>query len=424
MKPNIKSLNKFFTPLLLLVIFLLRLPPIYFFPLIRSSFLTTHSLARILILLLFTLALIKRLTHHTQLLPSKYQAIFLVFTIYLISQSLSLLKAIQVISFFSIYKNILFPGFLLFLILVAKPIEQKILKIFLITLSINFFYQLVMFLQPTFYQKIGAIFIYQPHLELAAINIQRGRLYLETYDEILVPFLFTSTLFKSKKVSTILSLFFFLLIAVPSLLSNFRTRVLMLFFASFVSFIFLPPKKFLHRIWFPIMLFLIGIAVFLILPKIVGFSYVERFTLQSELEDVITVRNRIKNFFYAGEIAMANPLFGVGLGNYYDYLAGRKNVSTSLFSWKNREARIAAGHPHNIFAQLMAETGLVGLFAYLFALAYFSIFDLRVLFSSKRYSYKTFVIAFWTLFIYALFNPTTTLAYNSMFWLLRGVIHK
>jgi len=121
------------------------------------------------------------------------------------------------------------------------------------------------------------------------------------------------------------------------------------------------------------------------------------------------------------EMAQSQPLFGVGLGNYYDNLPPEKKNFLSLSNWQNKEAQIASTNPHNIFAQILSELGFLSLLFYLIMISYFAISDIKILLTQNNFT-KAIIISFWSLFIFSLFNPTTTLTYNSLFWILRALI--
>jgi O-antigen ligase len=120
-------------------------------------------------------------------------------------------------------------------------------------------------------------------------------------------------------------------------------------------------------------------------------------------------------------MAQSQPLLGVGLGNYYDNLPPEKKSFLSLSNWQNKESSIASTNPHDIFAQILSELGFVSLLFYLIMISYFAISDIKILLKQDNFA-KAVVISFWSLFLYSLFNPTTTLTYNSLFWVLRALI--
>ncbi len=154
-----------------------------------------------------------------------------------------------------------------------------------------------------------------------------------------------------------------------------------------------------------------------------GFSMVDRVLLKSNYDDVQSLNSRWQGITQSFELGMQYPVTGVGLGNYFDFLP--TYTRNSVFSLSNYYGGvwISSLNPHNIFAQIVAETGLLGLGYYLFMLGMFLKTDWRIYRLDKRNDFAlASIIAFWTLFSYSLFNPTTTLTYNTLFWILRGAI--
>ncbi len=413
-----KNLLNFF----LLAFFLVRIPPFYLFYPLKSSLLTTHTLARLLIVFIFGSILIKSFLKKKPLFGKNNRRILIIFLTYFFFQSVSVIGSVNLSSFFQRYKDIVFPGLFLFLVVYFKNHYRKIISVLLITLVINFFYQMVIFLAPSFFKSMGEIFIYQAHFDLVSINLERSRIFIETYDEITIPLIVIGLTQAKDKREKILMFLLFSMAVLPSFLSNFRSRILMLVFAVFVSFFFLLKKRFSYKTTILSVFLIFGYLTYIVLTTIFGFSFVDRFEMKDKKEDVMTVESRINNIGASFDMAASNPLFGIGLGNYYDYLSGKKKIRLSLFNWKNKESEIASTNPHNIFAQILSETGYVSLIFYILMIGYFVFYDWRTLKEGNNPYSKGFVISFWTLFIYSLFNPTTTLIYNLLFWSLRGLI--
>jgi len=154
-----------------------------------------------------------------------------------------------------------------------------------------------------------------------------------------------------------------------------------------------------------------------------GYTFFDRLSFQSKSEDVETISFREKNLQYSLDLGIKNFLTGVGLGNYYNNLPIHKLNNPEQISIQAPLA-LASQNPHNIFAQILAETGIISLFFYIFMLLYFAIYDFKILLSKKDnliYN-KGFAISFWTLTIYSFFNPSIGLTYNLLFWGLRVFI--
>lgn len=403
--------------LFLICLFIIKIPPFYILPLVKNALLTTHTLARLIIFIIF----LKEVFFNTKFLLTKEKVLVLFFLIYFGFTSLSIISATNFSSFLLRYKDIVFPGFFLFLTLRLKNQNNNIVKIFFYSAIVNFAYQMLIFLNPQAFVSFANIFVYSSHLDLVLINLQRARIFIETYDEIIIPFVFLY-LMRTDKIRERVYLYLILVfISLPSFLSNFRSRILMLFFSFIASFFFLTKKSFRQKFLILNLLIFIGYFSYIILNYNFKFSFIDRFALTDKREDVNTIQYRWKNIIVSEEMAQSQPLLGVGLGNYYDNLPPEKKNFLSLSNWQNKEARIASTNPHNIFAQILSELGFLSLLFYLIMISYFAISDIKILFKQDNFA-KAVIISFWSLFIYSLFNPTTTLTYNSLFWILRALI--
>ena len=78
-------------------------------------------------------------------------------------------------------------------------------------------------------------------------------------------------------------------------------------------------------------------------------------------------------------------------------------------------------YPHNLFAQIFVETGLLGLLSFIFILGLFIKKDFKILKGDKDIS-KALIISFWALVLYAMFNPRTYLTFYVNFFILRILI--
>jgi len=410
------DVNKLIDKGYFLSIFLIGLPPVFFL----FSYINTHSIAKLIWLFSFLILGFKSYQKGIKLDISK--TFLLLFLFYFITHSLSIIPAVNGGAFLEGYEDFFFSSifFILsaFVIKGAKDIK-KILVIFFIVAFMNAGFQTVIYFYPHLFTGLGGIFLHEGYLELILINIQRQRLYMEIYDETLIPIIFYFlTKRKNREVLTPL----FLLIGFFSFVSNFRTRFLMLVMAlagSVIVFLKEIKKYFL-------VLFAVGFlffSLYSILLQSTGFTVIQRVFLEDEYEDVSTVSSRINRWKKSVEIGLSSPLLGVGLGNYYDYLDSSMKQTISLFGHQEKEFEIAAHDPHNILFKTFAETGILGLMSLIMLLMYFLRKDFNVLKSDNNLS-KAFVVSFWTFFSHALFNPTTTTKYQILFWLFRILIER
>ena len=420
--------NNKFLVLFLVSLFLIEIPPLYpFFP-IRNNILMSYGIVGIITATLFFFILIKVLKgDKTFVVKNQNTKLLLIFfLIYFAFQTLSIVNAFSLGDFIHDYKSIFIAGLFLFITVFVKEnvsnFHSKIILILFAAGIFNFFYQLLIFFTPDLFKTLGGIFVYSSHLNLVLANMQRGRIFIETYDEILIPFIFIFFLKMKKDNRNVLFIFLLLMmIILPTFLSEFRTRILMLVFSFIASIALLQRTKFFRLFTFMFIFAVIYLAYF-ILNSTYGHSFIDRLNFQSQTQDVETISFRINNIFYSYDLGIKNPVTGVGLGNYYANLPVQK-ISLSDSNNPGAELAIASQNPHNIFAQLLSETGFLSLFFYVFMLCYFLISDLKNIRLRKLNEYsKAFIISFWTLFIYSLFNPVVGLTYNMLFWMLRALI--
>lgn len=427
-KSAIEIFNNKFLALFLLILFLIEIPPLYLFFPIRNNILMSYGTAGILTTILFLFILVKVLRGDSTFVVKNKNTkpLLIFFLIYFAFQTISIVNAFSLGDFVHDYKNIFIGGMFIFITVFAKEnirnLNSRIVSILLAAGIFNFFYQLLIFFLPDLFKTLGGIFVYSGHLSLVFANMQRGRIFIETYDEILIPFIFIFFLKMKKNKRNILFIFLlFMMVILPSFLSDFRTRILMLVFSFSASIIIFQRIKLFRLLIFSFLIVVVYLAYF-ILNSTYGYSFVDRLNFQSQTQDVETIDFRIRNIFYSYELAIKNPLTGVGLGNYYANLPIQK-INFSDPNNPSSELAIASQNPHNIFAQILSETGFLSIFFYVFMLCYFLISDLKNIRLKKFNEYsKAFIISFWTLFVYSLFNPVVGLTYNMLFWMLRALI--
>ena len=400
-----------------LSILLVSLPPFY----LLFSFLNIHSLAKIIWLLLF-LYLAHRFYQKKTAHGVNSTLIFL-FALFFISQSASIISAINANAFLQKYEDFFFSAlfFLISLFFIdSHRSVRKIIYILIGAVFVNALFQGIIFFNPDFFLNIGRSFLHEGYLEIININIQRSRVYSEVYDEVLVPIIISLWVGGAGKKAILLPSL--LLISFFSFVSNFRTRFLMLalsFMGTFIVFIKEFKKYFLAIGIVLVLFYFLYSAVF----SRLGFTVIERMLLEDRGEDVVTVTSRISNWVKSVEIGLSAPILGVGLGNYYEYLDfPMKQVLTSL-EFVKRENELASFYPHNIFFEIFAESGFLGLFSFILLLSYFVKKDLSLIIEGNPLG-KAFVISFWVLIGHALFNPASTVKYLVYFWLLRVIIEK
>lgn len=402
----------------LVSLLMVRMPPFYVFPIIKSSLLTSHSIARLLIIGLFAFMIWRR--DYLKLKASQI-SLLMIYLGYLFFHSVSVLNSVNYDAFLLRYKDVVFPGIFLLTSFVYLRSKKDLIKVFTISLIVNFVYQAIAYFLPGLYSLIGNTFLYEGHREFVAFNLSRGRIFIETYDEIFFPFVFmvgSSASLQGKIFKSVLPF----LIIIPTLLSNFRSRLLMLVASVFLTMIawFRSWKAILVMGVLAIILFVVADTMSL---RLWGFSIFDRVLLKSNYDDVQSLTSRLEGINTSFELGVSHPFTGIGMGNYYDNLSS--STRNSVFSIVNYYGGVwvASLNPHNIFAQIVAETGITGLLYYLAMLVMFVRVDIAILRKPHKSDFSTAsVIAFWSLFSYSMFNPSTTLTYNTLFWILRSMV--
>ena len=402
-----------------LSLFFVGLPPFFLF----SSFLNLHTAAKAMWLGLFSLFLFGIYEIRFE---KKEKIVFTLFSFLFIAQSLSSLGAVSVGAFLSQYEDVFFTAIFFFvsLTLLERKDIKKVVYILFFVAFVNTVFQLLIFFRPQFFLSVAKYFLHQGYLDLIALNVGRKRVYFEAYDEMLIPltiFLFTK---EKERLKRGMSAALLILISLTSFISNFRTRFIMLslsFLGSFVAFFNFLRRK---------MLILGGVillsfwVLYSTLSQSVGFTVINRLLFEHRLEDVETVTARTKLWGEATDMGVASPVFGVGLGNYYDHLSYSLKENFSIFEQRIKELESAIFYPHNMIIKVFAETGFLGLLALGTLLVYFLREDLKSLLKGESSLNDALAISFWILFSHAMVNPSFTVKYQALFWLTRALILK
>ncbi len=410
----------FFENLFFFALILIQLPPFFFI----SRFLNIHTLAKLIFAFLFFYNIL--LNKNLKEILKKYKAILFFFILFFASQSISIFNVINVTAFWQRYEEFLFTSFVLFLLFIylKKGNVKKTVCILFLGFASNSLFQFLIYFYPKIFIQLGGMFIHPDLINLIAFKIQSGQLFFDSYDEILIPFIFyyfSQTKENKNKIGLIAPIF---IIGFFSFISNFRTRFLMFIFAVFFSCIlfFKRLKKF-----FPILLissFIFLNLIYRLQISSLGFSVVERFLL-TDKADYSSIVSRVERWKKSVEIGFSSPIVGVGLGNYYDHLTNfeQHKFSLSLFPQEKKVNEIMNNDPLNIFFTTFGETGFIGLFSFFLLIFYFIKEDLKKINNGNKIS-RIFIISFWTLFINSFLDPSYIIKYQILWWTLRVIIEK
>jgi len=391
-----------------MAIFLFRIPSFYFFPLVKADLLTTQVLARVIVFMIsLYLLLIKKVT------PKKTLTLFLV-SLYFISQSISILLAVNMSSFLSQYKDVVIGILAFYCFNHFQSRYRAIYPWLIIPIFINLIYQYLLIFVPSSV-KILEQLVYQKYWGLVIQKLDRGQVYLEVFDEAFVPLLIFQS-FDGQIWQKSMGIFATILITFFSFISNIRTRILLILI-SLIGTVLLR----LNRGLIIFSLFsLIGVAVVvnILSVKLQQFSFFDRITLQNEAEDVSTLTARRDQIYQSFEMGQKN-ITGVGLGNYYDNLFLAFKRPPKSMSWQNVAETKAVMFVHNVIGSTYAETGIIGLACYLIMLISFLRDDYWVWKGRNRYK-ASLIIGFWILFTFGMLNPPLSGSYQFLFWGIRG----
>ena len=432
----LKFIYKNFLAIFFFFLFLIKLAPFYYVP-IESKFFASHTLAKTGIVGLLGILLIFDFKKIIGVI-NKNKVLFTLLALFFLGQSLPVLTAEDVFLFWKGYHNII-ASLVIFLItfyLLVKDKRnfQRLNKFILISGFVLVGIELIFVAFADKLIPILNVVLQQEVFDAYLTNIERGRYSMDMNIELFLPFSLYLIL-KSKKWARFrkISLFFTLALIAITFFSNFRTRVVNLLFALFASLLiffkkqenFLNPKNIKRLLPLGALLILPVVAAILLSSAVYSFNILDRFALKNESEDVGTLTFRINAGKKSIELFKSSPLFGVGLGNYGNYSEERTQFEFHLLNQRNRLTyqELGSYSPHNVLFSVLAESGVFGITTFLILLAYFFFRDISYI--NKEYGISfpmVYIVSFWTMFVFMLFNPSHSIFVVGWFWLIRGVI--
>ncbi len=405
-----------------ILIFLIRLPNFYILP-FHSGIFLVNNIVRILllcigVLLLFSFILRKE---KTERLP---KIGFSLLIIYFVSQSVSVFNVINLESFFLVYKDLLF-AFLLFFVTYQITSKKNIglfCKILLLVSIINISYQILFFFFPSFFYDLFSQIFNEKYFQFFSYQHNRGRFFGDSLDEAIIPLAFFYFLPSKSILKRILLLLTVGATVFVTTFANWRTKVLIFFFSTLSSLvIFIKAVKNQLLLIVLCILFFLFISDYISL-RITGANIVDRL-LFPDVQELQANRSRLDYWKEATEVGFTSPITGVGLGNYYDNLSEKSRITKRSSSFNRVNSFVLIDDPHNLFFSTFATTGLIGLISLTLLLSYYFITDYR-LYKKRDLRANALILVFWSIFIYALFNPWMYFSYLMFFWLIRGMLEK
>jgi O-antigen ligase len=304
-------------------------------------------------------------------------------------------------------------------------IHKLIVSIGLITISLEL-------LLTFFFKNIQELLLLITQKEIVnayLVDLERGRSWFILHTEIFFPIFAFFILFSRKIQSKILYSIYLLATVYLSVFSNVRTRGIQLATAIVLTSIFLLIRNKAFATSKKLVIFLaIGIIGTIIVGLNISsneynFSIIDRFANESSVGDEQTIISRLSFYHKAYMMFLSSPFIGLGLGNYLntDVIINNPNLYFGSNNYKSSYAQEVAYSPHNIFFELLSETGILGLITFLLLCIYFLYTDYSFTLKGNKPLWP-FAVSSWVIFTYTLFNPYNTLYIFGWFWFLRGII--
>lgn len=388
--------------------------------------LSTHVLAKIILILPFMFALLRTFSTPESKRKPLDIAFIVAFVLYVSAQTLSVMTAIDIEAYMRQLQNVFFH-YVLFYVGYTVFAEKRYQDVF-------FMYLLVMggicIVVDSLFLFVGRSFLgslqNSIQTEMVALFVHNARMgRFNSYmvlDSFIPIFFLYYHLSAKKRHQTVLLIVTLGITLLFSYLSLFRTRLIQGVFAILVSFFiyFKRRRRFIVLVLLiPTVLLSIYTATKLISPS--STTVIERFLLTDKGEDVDTIEYRYKSLQIASQLLQSSPFVGIGLGNYKVYI--NKSAGFSIDDpFKKVHYEETLNNPHSIFIEVLSETGLMGIVGYVGLLFYFLYKDIPLIFKSTDKRTSSIIVLAWTLFLYGIFNPFNTVYIAGWFWFMRGYI--
>lgn len=402
--------SKVIPTLYILSIILITLPPLQ----VVSGLPSQHGLSKaiwIFISSLYGYSIIKS----KERIQKQHIAFIWMYLIFLLSQAISIVSAFNIYAYMETMEELVIMGMFIISTLWISQMKnagKTFLTVIMIITSVDLFQYVILYIFPDIVNSGISRYFNQEYLSIINFNLGRERIYFESYAEAYLPLLLFIGINKTgliQKASFINSA----TLIVFSYITNFRSKFITLIFSLLSSTAILSKKlKTLLFVLIPSFIFIFVIS---------DNTVLERFNIFSDWENVRTIESRLVNWEMALDMGIQNPVFGVGAGNYFDYVDSSLKSSITIFKDIEREFNYGITDPHNIIAKTFAETGLIGTLGLFALLVYFIFKDVSIM-KSKNTFPKLLVVGFWTIFIYSLANPGFTSKYLMNYWFLRLMI--
>lgn len=344
--------------------------------------------------------------------------------VYFLSLSISIINARNITSFLSNYKDVIL-GLLIFFVVISSVTKKNVHIFIFILLIASFFnisYQLIAIYLSDIAKSNIDFFIHDKYIQFFNFQMGRGRFFGDSFDEVYLC-LFFPLLVNGKNIKMKVFTGFVILGTIYiSLISNWRSKTILMMIAIIVICIQFVIRK-MHLVLLSIIL-----AIVLIISFIGSNYYFQSANLEiisrlnfKDTQDIKTINSRFSLWNKSLEIVKSSPLVGIGLGNFYDYLNSRQK-SNNRVQLNTGAKFIVIDDPHNLFFSVLASGGLIGFISLISLLTHLLYIDAILLIREHTYLNIGLVISFWLLFLYAFLNPWQYYAFLSQFWYIRGLL--
>ncbi len=293
---------------------------------------------------------------------NKFFYFFSLFYLYIISRSIFSDSIIL-----SLESSLFYFRFFVFSLAVWFLINNnsKLLKYFTVSLVFVFLFALM----DGFYQSLYSenLFGITGRLDNRLTLVFSDKMIMGSFIARLFPLLIGLIIlnFKSNKYSFLLTFLFLILSDVIIYISGERTAIGLLFLSTVFIIIFVSKLRLTRLITFICALLIIfSITIFNTKVKERSINYtVDQMNIGNEGRVILFSEEHEKIFVTAVDIFKSNPVFGSGPKLFRYYCDKIKKLN---------EENGCSTHPHNTYLQILAETGIIGLFFILIIVFYLS----------------------------------------------------
>jgi len=347
------------------------------------------------------------------------------FVLYILTQTLSVTYAQNIQSFIAAYKDVIFGLFFYLGGLALMQKKERFLAVVISITSINVVIQLILY-SNTFFSEVIKILMNSVYVGFFDYQFQRGRFFGDSLDEAFIPILLYAILRPDKKsiFLKMVSLLTIVGITYITFISSWRTKLIIYIFTVVLGFAFsINLVKGLKFIFLFLVFDLIIFSLLSSIRVIPTQNNVLTRIFQEDVENKEIHETRLSLLDNAWKMGLSSPLFGVGLGNYYENLKQTSKIKNKSSEPYSLRRFILIDDPHNSLLSTFASSGLIGVFGFLLLFGLMLKRDiLRVITAQKDIFGKMIIVSFWAFFIYSLLNPWIYFAYLSNLWFLRGLV--